>query len=245
MVDIWGIEFCRTSLCGIMPPARWQYCCSNYHRCCAYVEYASNLGPFTFGEAKINLPYPLPSPRKPSEAPRKPSEAPRKPSEAPRKPSEAPRKPSETPRKSSTTPQEASDISASENHQPSRSLPLQEVSKPHVQADQPQTNPQTRLQTRAHAKPQPRLQTKPRTWYHHPPSYSLVKPGSAGPGQPPRSYNDVLRKEDEKLCRAKFCSLLSAEKHRRCCDVYRQCCAYANLSRYNDPFYFDKNMGGY
>ncbi|XP_071512593.1 uncharacterized protein [Panulirus ornatus] len=91
------------------------------------------------------------------------------------------------------------------------------------------------------------LEEQPRS-QPQPPSYSQTKP-SPDPAQtqprpqdqPPRSYNDVLRRGDEKMCRAKFCGLLSQRKHRRCCDLYRQCCAYADLRKVNDPFFYEKH----
>ncbi|XP_042216258.1 keratinocyte proline-rich protein-like [Homarus americanus] len=46
----WGQEFCKLSLCSIMPSDRWQACCDDYSRCCAYLEYAKPQGPFSFRE---------------------------------------------------------------------------------------------------------------------------------------------------------------------------------------------------
>ncbi|XP_045615241.2 uncharacterized protein [Procambarus clarkii] len=57
--------------------------------------------------------------------------------------------------------------------------------------------------------------------------------------------NTSIRKVDAMHCKAKYCSLLGADKQRRCCDVYSQCCAYANVPHSNNPFYFEKNPVNY
>ncbi|KAG7171756.1 hypothetical protein Hamer_G000666 [Homarus americanus] len=62
----WGQEFCKLSLCSIMPSDRWQACCDDYSRCCAYLEYAKPQGesqPLKDEPSIPREPTPRPTPR--------------------------------------------------------------------------------------------------------------------------------------------------------------------------------------